>query len=306
MDCAAACGAEDICELLLGQDYSLIKENQKITPLHLACMGGHANTVRMLLENNQDCTQLDVEGRNCLDYAIDFYHEECVELLLNSSSWQALLSNAQYDKNTERFVTPMRKLIQHLPEQASVIFNRCITVSSDDGIEYELDEAPRQLFESKHIEVNFNYSFMDDEYIMDDWRSDIAISQPNMPYDLNKQRLGANHPLTWLIDHNRQELIAHPLVLSLYNIKWNKLGWYIYYGNLTIYLIFMLLLNHYALRTPPPFAYDLSRYNGKIDPLNHPCGPNQTGMIPILPPAQEIWKGPEGCYQVEGIYFFPE
>ena len=49
------------------------------------------------------------------------------------------------------------------------------------------------------------------------------------PYDDNKKNLIANHPLTWLIDHNRQELIAHPLIVSLYNRKWNTLGWYVYY-----------------------------------------------------------------------------
>ena len=68
LDCAAACGAEDICDLLLGEEHLTTKEHQKITPLHLACMGGHANTVRLLLSNNQDCTQLDADGRNCLDY----------------------------------------------------------------------------------------------------------------------------------------------------------------------------------------------------------------------------------------------
>ena len=80
-----------------------------------------------------------------------------MELLLNSSEWESLMSNAQYDPNTERTVTPMRKLIQHLPDQAEVIFNRCITVTDSEGIDYALDEAPRKLFESKQFDVNFNY-----------------------------------------------------------------------------------------------------------------------------------------------------
>ena len=145
---------------------------------------------------------------------------------------------------------------------------------------------------------NLQFSFMDDEYLLDNWRPDITFTQPNMPYDLNKQRLGANHPLTWLIAHDRQSLIAHPLVLSLYNIKWNKLGWYIYYGNLTVYIIFMLLLNHYALRTPPPFAYDIERWNGLLNETTgiEPC-PSDGRWIPVLPPAQEIWPGQEGCYR---------
>ena len=76
LDCAAACGAEDICDLLLGEEHLKTKEHQKITPLHLACMGGHANTVRLLLSNNQDCTQLDADGRNCLDYDTGFSKTE--------------------------------------------------------------------------------------------------------------------------------------------------------------------------------------------------------------------------------------
>ena len=74
---------------------------------------------------------------------------------------------------------------------------------------------------------------------------------------------------------------------------------------MTIYLIFMLLLNHYALRTPPPFAYDLARFNGESD---QKCSKQGPYLIPIIEQAWEIWPpvttnetDPKaGCYQIEG------
>ena len=69
-------------------------DRTKITPLHLACKGGHEETVRLLLANEADCGHVDAEGRNALDYAIDYYHEECVEVLLRSPQWEVCLANA--------------------------------------------------------------------------------------------------------------------------------------------------------------------------------------------------------------------
>ena len=81
-------------------------------------------------------------------------------------------------------------LIYYRNETFEPCFQGLWKVSSSDGLDFELDEAPRKLFESKLFQVRFNYTFMDDEYLLDDWRPDIKLSQPNMPYDLNKRTLG--------------------------------------------------------------------------------------------------------------------
>ena len=67
------------------------RDRTKITPLHPACENGHEYTVQLLLSyyaNCQgqygDCGLIDAEGRNTLDYVIDFYGEEFVEILLKS------------------------------------------------------------------------------------------------------------------------------------------------------------------------------------------------------------------------------
>ena len=305
LDCAAECGAEDVCKLLLDNDAPVdATDRTKITPLHLACKNGHEDTVQLLIARGADCGLIDAEGRNALDYAIDFYHEECVEILLRSPQWATCLSNAVTDINSETYVTPMRKLIQFLPEQASLVFNRCITVKAEQQ-EYTLADAPRKAFELKQLAVKFNFEFLDDDYNVKEWdkmeekpeyalsidesSEDANIDKP--AYDRNKKKLIANHPLMWLINHNRQELIAHPLIVSLYNSKWNTLGWYVYYTNLAIYMIFMILLNVYALTTPPPYSYNL-------DP-NVTC---TSDSVAIVDDAKNLWCGDIGtedcCYEV--------
>ena len=37
---------------------------------------------------------VDVEGRNALDFAIDYYHEDVVEEILKRPCWKDALSNA--------------------------------------------------------------------------------------------------------------------------------------------------------------------------------------------------------------------
>lgn len=48
----------------------------------------------------------------------------------------------------------------------------------------------------------------------------------------------------------------------------------------------MLLLNIYALTTPPPFSYNLTAT----------C-PSEN-MVPIVEEAQNLWQGDNGCYEV--------
>ena len=77
------------------------------------------------------------------------------------------------------------------------------------------------------------------------------LISPNIP---KRRTLMKNHPLNYLVEHKRQDLITHPLVISLYTSKWQEFGFWVYYINLLIYMIFMILLNIYAYILPPPFS----------------------------------------------------
>ena len=55
----------------------------------------------------------------------------------------------------------------------------------------------------------------------------------------------------------------------------------------------MVLLNLYAMQIPPPYAYDLDRFNN----LTNPC---PDGQIPILDDASSLWNTGNNCYQTPG------
>ena len=80
---------------------------------------------------------------------------------------------------------------------------------------------------------------------------------------------------------------THPLIISLYSSKWNEFGRYIYYANLSIYILFLTLLNIHAYALPPPFS---------VEPTQNNCS---AGLIQILdePAAISIYGT---CYEVPG------
>ena len=47
--------------------------------------------------------------------------------------------------------------------------------------------------------------------------------------------------------HHRSNLMKHPLVISLLDYKWKKFGRRIFFGNLLIYLIFLVFLTAFGL-----------------------------------------------------------
>ena len=107
------------------------------------------------------------EGRNCLDYAIDYYQEACVEAILKSDTWDKALQSATMD-DEGTFWTPMRKLIEHMPHSAEFVFNRCIKIFADKE-EYSLATAPRKAFEADDFVIRFRYEFLDDDYKVREW-----------------------------------------------------------------------------------------------------------------------------------------
>ena len=55
------------------------------------------------------------------------------------------------------------------------------------------------------------------------------------------------------VKHERVDLLDHPLVVSLLNHKWRRLGRYFFWTSLFFYLLFLALLTGYVTVTPPTF-----------------------------------------------------
>ena len=314
LDCAAAAGSLEVCKELVDNDAPLDPvDKSQTTPLHLACKNGHLDVVKYLLGKKANMSMVDVEGRNALDFAIDYYHEDVVEVILKSDDWKEALSNAIPTELVEYpYITPMRKLIQSMPEQAEVVLNRCMEVAPVRGnkpsIFKPLGDVARKTLEAETLKVKFNYDFMDDDFIImnQEWdktgnkESTIDMTSladregggedvANVPYVQNRRALMKNHPLNYLVEYEREDLITHPLVVSLYSGKWSAFGFRVYYSNLAVYILFMTLLNIYAFTTPPPFS--LQNYPNCS--LNDSC----VGGVDIINESSALQiYGLDGCY----------
>jgi len=107
---------------------------------------------------------------------------------------------------------PMGRLIEHFPDAAHIVMDRCIQRSlSERSIKYDftlLDPGP------------------DDQ-----------------TGDKGERFLG----LATMVNHKQQLLLTHPLSRKLMVLKWRKFGWFVYGGNLFLYSIFLLFLTIFVL-----------------------------------------------------------
>ena len=60
----------------------------------MACKLGLKDVVYVLLKNKADVTVRTSNGKNPLDFAIDYHHEDCANVLIEHESWRNSLSNA--------------------------------------------------------------------------------------------------------------------------------------------------------------------------------------------------------------------
>ena len=56
-----------------------------------------------------------------------------------------------------------------------------------------------------------------------------------------------NHPLMVMVQEKHKELLKHPLCLGLLRRKWKKIGRYVFYSQLVIYVFYMICLTALVL-----------------------------------------------------------
>jgi hypothetical protein len=62
----------------------------------------------------------------------------------------------------------------------------------------------------------------------------------------------ANHLLSIIVNSGQTDLLKHPVVFSLLQQKWRSYGCAVYWGNLFVYLLFLMFLTTFALTVPNP------------------------------------------------------
>ena len=114
--------------------------------------------------------------------------------------------------------TPMKLLIEHFPESAELLMDRCVKRS-------EMTSSNDPLFT-----VTYNFNLLD--------------PGPDDPAFVHGRRFFG--PST-MVKHERKQLLLHPLTQMLLNQKWSTFGRFIYYLNFLSYLIFVGLYSAFIV-----------------------------------------------------------
>ena len=253
---AANNGHDAVVRLLVEEDASidcLDTKTHGAAPLHLACEKGRYECVKILLENDASITVTNHKGETPLDMAIEADEKDCVELFLNHPKFESCLLNYGPDGSS-----PLRKMIKKMPDLTLTLFNRWTT---DNSSRENLD------YRDPQYEVKFDLRFLDDtetyqnniiykrKHMGETKRHIEVVKNTEMPwhYTIRPSLLAiSNHPLYLVAQSGHTKLINHPIVTSILNYKWNRVGRFLYYPNLLLYLLLVIGLTLFIWFYPNP------------------------------------------------------
>ena len=126
--------------------------------------------------------------------------------------------------------TPMKLLIEHFPESAELLMDRCVKRS--------------EMTNSNDPQFTVTYDFR------------LLDPGPDDPAFLNGWRFFG--PST-MVKHERKQLLLHPLTQVLLNQKWSTFGRFVHYFNFLSYLVFVTLFSAFIVIEREEFAYGRHR-----------------------------------------------
>ena len=207
--CAAERGRYNSVRVLIENHSPVdsVDKNQQ-TPLHLAARNGHSEVVKLLLKNGAKIDNRTSNGDNCLDLAIGSNRTNVAEVLVNNRDWALILRNAKRDEQTNRWDTPLRKLIRKMPDIALIVLNKCCTIipknkneqvtsNADDKKEKkkkkrktstgenmieleeqlnntnaETDGLTKDETQLRKLTFVYTYEFLDDQFLLKQWEKE--------------------------------------------------------------------------------------------------------------------------------------
>lgn len=203
---ACKLGFEKSCQELLTKQTTLDCVNMEgDTALHIACRQGHVNVVKLLLDNGANMTVCNTQSQTCLESAVRAGNSDVAMTMVKHSRWHEI--TAHKDKYGH---SAMKLLIEHFPESAELLMDRCVKRSEMTG-----SDDP-------------NFSITYDFHLLDPGPDDPAFA-------LGRRFFG---PRT-MVKSERMKLLLHPLTQVLLNRKWSTFGRFLYYFNFLSYLLFV-------------------------------------------------------------------
>nr|XP_054753919.1 transient receptor potential cation channel subfamily A member 1 homolog [Lytechinus pictus] len=228
-----------------------------LSPFLLACRLGHQSIVEFLFYNGADLRQTSADDDlNCLSLAIMYNRENISKFLVTHTDFDTLLvlmKTKSHDltlglgRRTLKTSTPMRQLIQYMPDVAEIVMDRCITLikhENGDEVTYYL-ELLDDYFSPWAPQNKYNADIFDDKGKL---VVKVGVS--------HTQIINGNHPLALMQEQVRHvHLLTHPLSIKLIEHKWRVFGFALNLVSLLVYLIFLFFLTGYVLVNPPSFYF---------------------------------------------------
>ncbi|XP_070579650.1 transient receptor potential cation channel subfamily A member 1-like [Ptychodera flava] len=235
---AASKGHVDTVKVLIRNhaDVHAVDKN-KNTALHHSAASGHVAVTKKLLEKGADVTMENDAGKNALEVAIEKLHEGTAKVIMEHSSWHQALVVRDKDGTT-----PLKLLIEKLPDVALVALDQCVEYSHLDRTDPDL-------------KVTYDYRYIDTN-----------------PDDVEtKFRWNA---LATMVECRRESLLSHELSQSLLKKKWNRFVRYFFAVDFIFYFLFMIIMTLYAVFNPLILSADLDNSGCPVNDSRfyHPDG----------------------------------
>ncbi|XP_057592299.1 transient receptor potential cation channel subfamily A member 1 [Hippopotamus amphibius kiboko] len=260
---AAKNGHDKVVQLLLKKGALFLSDHNGWTALHHASLGGYTQTMKVILDTNMKCTdRLDEEGNTALHFAAREGHAKAVALLLRhdadiilNKQQASFLHIAIHNKRKEVVLTTIRnkrweecfkvfshyspsnrcpivEMVEYLPECMKVLLDFCMMPSTEDKSSQDY-----------HIEYNFRYLQCPLEFT-----KKVAPVQ-----DVTYEPLLT---LNTMVQHNRIELLNHPVCKEYLLMKWLAYGFRAHVMNLGSYCLGLLPMTFLVVSIRPGMAFN--------------------------------------------------
>ena len=212
-------------------------------PLHLAAKYGHVGIFNTLLKNGFAVTERGGNEQTALDIAIEHEQRAIIRAIIQGSDWEKAFQIPSTSDKGE-LDTPLRKLIQKMPDLAEEFLDRCVSLDNKKKVIKMnadfIEDTHKYILQKHKSKDNNRFRYKGSSCI----QHTLAYHEEEYKVDIN------NHPMV-LMDETKCDLLSHPLSIAIIMRKWSLYRGY-YFFTLGFYLTFLIFLSLYAMTSPSP------------------------------------------------------
>lgn len=182
------------------------------TAIHLTAIAGHAHIIQYLMSIEELFFMCNVRNKNALDLAIDHGRENVAMVMIGHQRWKEALHSTISDRQSQ-----IEQLVQKMPRVVKCLLDHCI--------------------EEEGQVTDYNYKVTYDLRLI----QGMDANGDKTKHSLNQLRA--------MVKYKREECIGHPVCYSLMSLKWKKFGWITFMLNFFMFLLFLLVLTYFAVKS---------------------------------------------------------